>query len=1088
MGSTETSEKFGSVSKRLILYIVVSSSVITLILTFFQLNIEYQSDLSGIHNRFEQVQNIYLKSVSEVMWASDFDKLKIILEGLSNFADITYVEVREDGNVVVAIGESKALDTITQLIPITYDYRGETIQIGTLRVEADLGAAYKRILNKVIVILGSNAIKTALVVLLMILIFRILVTKPLAQITDYIRSIKIEGPYAPLSLSRDIFSTDNRDEIDIVVDSINESSLQVVKFIEEIREQGNVLKLSERRFKQLFDNSEVSIWNEDFSEVLKTLDNLQDSGLEDLRLYLDDNEQVAWDMAAMIKVTEVNQATLKLFSARSEKDFIYQIDKTFSSDAVDIFKDQLCAIWDQQSIFRSEARYKTLNGSDITCLISLPIPKSRDSARNVPVSIIDITERKHFEEKLRASEARLSLHIQNTPLGCLSWDTNFQCTEWNKSAEDIFGYTADEVIGHHASDKIVPAKLRGEIGSIYELLMQQEGGVSSTNENVTKDGRTIVCDWYNTPILDGKGIVTGITSLVQDVTESKHAEERLKLAASVFTHAREGIMITDATASIIEVNDIFTEMTGYSRDELIGQNPRMLQSGRQSPEFYADMWQAINTTGHWLGEVWNRRKNGEVFAEMLNISAVKDASGQIRNYVALSSDITLMKEHQGQLEHNAHYDLLTNLPNRVLLADRLSQAMVQCQRRNQSLAVAFLDLDGFKAINDSYGHEVGDELLIAVSQRMKEALREGDTLARIGGDEYIALMVDLEKTEDCEPVLERLLKATAAPVTVGDAVMQVSSSIGVTLYPQDGADADQLMRHADQAMYVAKQAGKNCYHLFDTAEDDAIKVQRERLEAIRNALDNQQFVLHYQPKVNMKTGTVTGVEALIRWQHPERGLLNPIEFLPVIENHSMIIEMGEWVIDTALTQISQWQGMGLNLPISTSINIAAVQLQQSDFTDRLATLLEAHPDVEPRYLELEVLETSALDDVQLVSTIMNACMDLGVNFALDDFGTGYSSLTYLRRLPVSLIKIDQSFVRDMLSDVDDLAIVEGVIALAKSFKRDVIAEGVESIEHGAALLQQGCELAQGYGIARPMPAGDYPAWVDGWKPDDAWLP
>ena len=450
----------------------------------------------------------------------------------------------------------------------------------------------------------------------------------------------------------------------------------------------------------------------------------------------------------------------------------------------------------------------------------------------------------------------------------------------------------------------------------------------------------------------------------------------------------------------------------------------------------------------------------------------------------------LQDQHQDQLEHIANYDILTNLPNRSLLADRLSQAMLQCSRHQQSLAVAFLDLDGFKKVNDTHGHDVGDELLIALSVRMKKALREGDTLSRIGGDEFVAILAGLAKVEDCEPgcepVLERLLLSASEPVTIGDLVLNVSASIGVTLYPQDNMDADILLRHADQAMYVAKESGKNRYHLFDTALDDAVKVQRESLEAISSALDKHQFVLYYQPKVNMRTGTVTGVEALIRWQHPKRGLLNPIEFLPVIENNPMSIEIGEWVIDTALGQISQWQKMGLNLPVSTSVNIAAVQLQQSDFTERLTTLLVAHPDVDPHYLELEVLETSALDNVQHVSTIMNDCMALGVNFALDDFGTGYSSLTYLRHLPASLIKIDQSFVRDMLTDADDLAMVEGVIALAKSFKRDVIAEGVETIEHGAALLQLGCDLAQGYGIAKPMLAGEIPARVDGWKPDISW--
>ena len=449
-------------------------------------------------------------------------------------------------------------------------------------------------------------------------------------------------------------------------------------------------------------------------------------------------------------------------------------------------------------------------------------------------------------------------------------------------------------------------------------------------------------------------------------------------------------------------------------------------------------------------------------------------------------DITERKQSVEKLERIAHFDVLTNLPNRVLLADRLSQAMLHCSRHKKSLAVVFLDLDGFKAVNDAYGHNVGDKLLISLSSSMKEALREGDSLARIGGDEFVAVLTDLTTENDCLPILDRLLSAASEPVTIGDKVLNVSASVGFTIYPQDNVDTDQLIRHADQAMYVAKESGKNRYHLFDTAQDDAVKVQLESLEAIRGALDNQQFLLHYQPKVNMRTGTVTGVEALIRWQHPERGLLNPIEFLPAIENSPMNIEMGEWVIETALKQIGEWQVMGLSFPDCTSVNISAVQLQQPDFTDRLAALLAAHPDVEPRYLELEVLETSALDDVNNVSKIMNKCIALGVKFALDDFGTGYSSLTYLRRLPASLIKIDQSFVRDMLHDADDLAIVEGVIALAKSFKRNVIAEGVETIEHGSTLLQMGCELAQGYGIARPMPASDIPEWIREWKPDVKW--
>jgi len=575
-----------------------------------------------------------------------------------------------------------------------------------------------------------------------------------------------------------------------------------------------------------------------------------------------------------------------------------------------------------------------------------------------------------------------------------------------------------------------------------------------------------------------------ISGIVQDITERKHAEAHLQLAASVFKHAREGIVITDTRAVILESNETFADITGYSGEEVVGQNISILKSGRQPPEFYIAMWQALVDKGHWYGEIWNRRKDGTEYAENLTISAVRDAAGRTVNYIALFTDITPMKVQQQQLEHIAHYDALTNLPNRVLLADRLQQAIIQSQRRNKSLAVAYLDLDGFKSVNDQHGHEIGDELLVAVSGAMKTALREGDTLARIGGDEFVAVLVDLDSPRDCEPVLARLLHAAADSVKIGEAELQVSASIGVTLYPQDGADADQLMRHADQAMYQAKQSGKNRYHLFDVAEDMAVKTQRENLEQIRHAFGRREFVLYYQPKVNMKTGEVVGAEALIRWQHPERGLLPPGAFLPVIEDHPLSVEVGEWVIDTALVQIAAWQSAGLKIPVS--VNVGARQLQQGDFVQRLSALLAAHPGVAPRSLELEVLETSALQDITHVSQVMRACREIGVRFALDDFGTGYSSLTYLKRLPVEMLKIDQSFVRDMLNDPDDLSIIEGIVGLAAAFNRKVIAEGVETVAYGELLLPLGCELAQGYGIARPMPAADFAGWLESWQPDAAW--
>ncbi|MBU3898366.1 MAG: EAL domain-containing protein [Gammaproteobacteria bacterium] len=579
-----------------------------------------------------------------------------------------------------------------------------------------------------------------------------------------------------------------------------------------------------------------------------------------------------------------------------------------------------------------------------------------------------------------------------------------------------------------------------------------------------------------------------IESLARSMREMANAvlerEARLQLAASVFTHAREGITITDAAGTIVEVNDTFSLITGYSREEVLGQNSRLLQSGRQGPDFYAAMWKDLAGKGHWYGEVWNRRKNGELYAEMLTVSAVRDGAGKTQNYVALFSDITSVKQHQSQLEHIAHYDTLTGLPNRLLLADRLHQAILQSQRHSRSLAVVFLDLDHFKAVNDAHGHNIGDELLVALALRMKAALRDEDTLARLGGDEFVAVLVDLAQPQDCEPVLARLLQAASDPITAHEQVLQISASIGVTLYPQDGGDADLLLRHADQAMYAAKQSGRNRYHLFDVVQDAAMQTQHESLEQIRRALEREEFVLFYQPKVNMKTQTVIGAEALIRWQHPERGLLAPACFLPVIEGHPISVAMGEWVINAALTQMSKWYATGLNLPVS--VNLGAHQLQQDDFVSRLTILLGAHPDVPRQCVELEVLETSALEDMAKVSRVMQSCREIGVRFALDDFGTGYSSLTYLKRLPAQVLKIDQSFVRDMLVDADDLAIVTGIIGLARAFDREVIAEGVETPAHGQLLLSLGCELAQGYGIARPMSALALAAWVASWQAQQPW--
>jgi diguanylate cyclase (GGDEF)-like protein/PAS domain S-box-containing protein len=590
--------------------------------------------------------------------------------------------------------------------------------------------------------------------------------------------------------------------------------------------------------------------------------------------------------------------------------------------------------------------------------------------------------------------------------------------------------------------------------------------------------------WFNVRVTHFKNDNEHLMLSHENITDLKVAEEKFSLPTEVFNYAHEGIMITDPSGIIIDVNETFTHITGYSREESVGQNPRFLTSGRQSPDFYIDMWNEIIRNGYWIGEIWNRRKTGEVYAEIETISSVCDSEGKIQNFVALFSDITSIKNYQSQLERIAHYDALTQLPNRTLLSDRLAQTLLQCQRNKKSVAIVFLDLDGFKAVNDTHGHGVGDRLLITMSNRMKETLREGDTLARFGGDEFVAVLADLDKIQSCKPLLERLLLAASAPVFVDDLMLSVTASIGVTIFPEDNVNADLLLRHADQAMYIAKKMGKNRYHLFDVTQDIALKAHRESLEAVRIALTHHQFVVFYQPIVDMKLGKVIGVEALLRWQHPVRGLLLPVEIPVLIEDNPLSIELEEWVLNSVLAQIKEWRSIALDLHVS--VNISALQLEQKTFVSRLAEIMSSHPDVDPNNLQLEVSETAAFNDLEQVTGVIQGSLDMGVQFALDHFGAGYSSLTYLRILPVTTLKIEQVFIAKMLTDPSDRATVEGVIGLSKAFRCKVIAQGVETSEQGKTLLEMGCHLAQGYAIAKPMPASHIPVWIKNWKPDARW--
>lgn len=655
----------------------------------------------------------------------------------------------------------------------------------------------------------------------------------------------------------------------------------------------------------------------------------------------------------------------------------------------------------------------------------------------------------------------------------------------NQACANLYASTPDEMIGKDDGDYIQD-KAQAEFFKKNVQEIMRKGEVTTVYEDSfdVKTGQRRNYKSFKKPYKNAQG-ETQILVIAHDITKRKHYEEKLKLLASVFTYAREGIIITDTNNIIVDVNKAFLEITGFSRDEVLGKNPNILKSDRNDEHFYHTMWKYLQEHDFWRGEIWNRNKAGEEYLENLTISTIYDNDKAVQNYIAIFTDITTQKIQQDKLLNMAHYDTLTNLPNRVLFADRMNQAMAQALRRQQRIAIVYIDLDGFKLINDTHGHSTGDKLLILLAKRMSQLLREGDSISRLGGDEFVALLIDVPSKNSIISFLTRLLEVIAEPIHIEKLLLHVSASIGVTFYPQkEELDADQIIRQADQAMYQAKVSGKNRYYIFDTQNALLIQGKHQDIARIRLALKQEEFVIYYQPKVNIQTGEILGVEALIRWQHPEDGLLPPSNFLPVIENHELSISVDQWVLEQALQQLLLWHNQGTMLSIS--VNITAQSLLQNDFVTNLQTMLEHYKQVNPSLLILEVLETSALEDLKHVSNIITMCSAFGVKFALDDFGTGYSSLTYLKHLPAQELKIDQSFVRDMLTDSNDLAILDGILGFANAFGREAIAEGVESIEHGVILSQLGCEIAQGYAIARPMPIHELQEWTDNWKLPTQW--
>jgi diguanylate cyclase (GGDEF)-like protein/PAS domain S-box-containing protein len=597
--------------------------------------------------------------------------------------------------------------------------------------------------------------------------------------------------------------------------------------------------------------------------------------------------------------------------------------------------------------------------------------------------------------------------------------------------------------------------------------------------------------WIDVQLLvaerDHQGQATRLIATLSDSSERHDAQERQRLSSSLFQHLHEGLLIADADLRVLDVNPAYTQILGVTRQELIGSVPSMLRPSPPDPLVRQQrllMWSNLRSTGRWRGEVVERRRNGETCTLQTTISTVNDDEGKPQYHVLVISDITEQRQQRDRLERQAHFDELTRLPNRARLMEMLAEAMTAADADGYLLTVCYIDLDRFKPVNDRFGHAAGDRLLVELAGRLRSALRSNevwsDAAGRLGGDEFV-LLLRATTMEESRLAVERVLRVISLPYVIDANVdpVQVTASMGATVYPIDRSDADTLLRHADHAMYGAKQAGRNGYQFFDPENRRRNEERVMAIGRVQEALDKAEFTLHYQPKVDMRRGVVLGLEALVRWDHPQHGLIAPMQFLPLIENTGLSSRVGDWVLGQALEHLAMWRRAGHD--ISVSVNVSARHLQEPDFALRLSELLARYPDAPATALELEVLETAAHADIEATSALLARCRAIGVRFALDDFGTGYSTLTYLKQLPVDVLKIDRSFVHHMLDDAQDRAIVEGVIGLARTFQCVVVAEGVESPAQARTLLDMGCNIGQGTGIAAPMPASAVSSWIRDYK-------
>lgn len=675
-------------------------------------------------------------------------------------------------------------------------------------------------------------------------------------------------------------------------------------------------------------------------------------------------------------------------------------------------------------------------------------------------------------EKAKAKFKEKSIHLENIlhstlGMGIIATDMEFNISYMNQDAERIYQINEKDSIGC-SIDSVLSLEdySRKSLVEIKATIANNNDVWFSHKHHAQEGVRQLESRF--TVIQDEDNSVVGFTLLTNDVTERLKSEEKLLLASHVYDSAIEGIMVTGADGTIQSVNPAFTTITGYEADEVIGKNPRILQSSRQMPEFYQEMWDSILETGQWQGEIWNRRKNGETFPERMTISSVKDNEGNITQFIAVFYDITDIKAKEDKIQHQAYHDPLTELPNRMLFQDRLNQAIVRARRNGLRIVIMFIDIDNFKHLNDTLGHYAGDRYLQHVSKQLKSCLRDEDTVSRFGGDEFTVLIEENHSPQDAYLVAQKILKLLQIPYQIEEREVFLGASIGIAMYPDDASNAEVLLRNADMAMYHAKGNGKNNIQIFTPKMEASIKYRVSIESELRKAIDKDELEIHYQPIVNLSTKSICSVEALLRWNKPGEKTVMPSKFISLAEESGLIVPIGEWVIRESCSQANRWVSECDATHISVSVNLSARQFREKELIQTVEKILD-ESQLNPDQLNLEITESAMMDDMRCSIKTLTRFKDMGLRIYMDDFGTGHSSLTNLKKFPVDTLKLDHTFIQDIIVDEHATKLASGIISMAKNLNLEIIAEGVENEEQLAFLEQQGCDKVQGFFLYRPLP-------------------